>query len=46
VHSWEKLISKNASSVIKRFEYLLSKNLIKKEEDILIAENIVSFLRK
>ena len=29
VHSWEELVLQNTSSIIKRFEYLLSKNLIK-----------------
>lgn len=46
VNSFEELILKNAPSLIKRLNYLLKNNLIKKKEEVLIAKDIISFLDK
>lgn len=43
VRSWEQLVFQNTPSMIKRFKYLLSKNLIKKQKEIIIAKDIISF---
>ena len=46
VFSWEELIFQNAPSIVKRFKYLLSKNLIRNKKDILITKDINSFFKK
>lgn len=46
VHSWEQLVFQNTPSMIKRFEYLLSKNLIKQQKDILIVKDIFFYFQR
>ena len=46
IRSWEQLVFQNASSMTKRFKYLLSKNLIKKQKEIIITRDIISFFKQ